>query len=480
MAVSGPTVPFNSLYFVVFLAAVLLGYHVTLRGWTARKRFLLAASWGFYATWSPHFLLLLGAVTWIDFHLARRIHAARWQGDDPEEGPGRHMARRLLVAGLVVNLGALGFFKYGTFFYGTAAALVPLPPEPGLLAFAVPLGISFYVLHAVSYLVDAYRGVRAPSANVTDFALYLAFFPQLIAGPITRWGFFGPQLESARRVDLAGVTAALGFLASGYLKKVVCADGLGAFVDEVYAMPAAAGQLEVWLALYAYAFQVYFDFSGYTDIAWGAAGLLGFRLPENFRHPYLAESPAEFWRRWHISLSNWLRDYIFLPLLALTGNRTPVALGGVYLIVTMTLAGLWHGAAWTFVLWGTYHGVLLAAHRLAVARRATPRTPPWLRRLVTFHLLAFGLILFRAGNLDVAAAVSRGLWSGTPLPGPFPVGALALVVFGVATHALALHADLLARWRQAPLALQGAGYAAAMILVGLFSAQTGRFIYFAF
>jgi len=471
--------PFNSLYFVIFLLAVLLVYHAALADWSWRKLFLLAASWLFYATWSPRFLLLLIATTAIDYQLARRIYHVRWGAADPAPAAGRRRARWLLVLSLTINLGVLAFFKYGEFLYRTAAALSPLPPVPRLLSIVVPLGISFYTFHSISYVIDTYRGVRPPSGSFTDFALYVAFFPQLVAGPITRWNFFGPQLERERRVEPAGIEAALFLLAVGFLKKVVCADSLGGFVDEVYADPTGTSQVEAWVALYAYAFQIYFDFSGYTDIATGAALLLGFRLPENFRHPYLAESPREFWRRWHISLSTWLRDYLYVPL---GGSRRGPARNVMSLMITMLLGGLWHGAAWAFVLWGGYHGVLLAAHRLVSARAsgAPPRTPAWLRRAVTFHLVALGWVLFRAGSVATAAAVLRQLWSGQPLPRPFPLGIVALVLLGAATHGLSLRRDLLELWRRVPLALQGAAYGLVIVLVGVFSAESGRFIYFAF
>ncbi len=276
---------FNSLYFLLFLCVVLVIHHGILRSFDARKLFLLAASWFFYATWSPQFLLLLITTTWVDFRLALAIARA---------GPGPR-ARRLLTLSLVLNLGLLGYFKYAFFFYESASFLWPLPPAPGFLSVVVPLGISFYTFHSISYVIDTYRGIRPPTESFRDFALYVAFFPQLVAGPITRWGFFGPQLASPPHVGLARIDGALFLLAVGYVKKVVCADSLGAYVDEVYRDVALMGSLDLLIALYAYAFQIYFDFSGYTDIAMGAAGLLGFRLPENFRHPYLAENPSEFW-----------------------------------------------------------------------------------------------------------------------------------------------------------------------------------------
>ncbi|MBM4244306.1 MAG: MBOAT family protein [Deltaproteobacteria bacterium] len=474
---------FNSLYFLVFLALVLIVYHAALRSFAARKVFLLAASWLFYATWSPRFLVLLIATTWIDFQLARIIHRTR------AVSPAR--ARALLIASLCLNLGLLAYFKYGLFLYDSAGAVLALPPAPGFLAVVVPLGISFYTFHSISYVIDTYRGIRPPTDSFPDFALYVAFFPQLIAGPITRWGFFGPQLATQPHVGMARIEASLFLLAVGYVKKVVCADSLGSFVDGVYGNIGEHGWIELLVAIYAYAFQIYFDFSGYTDIAMGVAGLLGFRLPENFRHPYLAENPSEFWRRWHISLSTWLRDYLYVPL---GGNRRGTARTYVNLLITMLLGGLWHGAAWTFVVWGGFHGLWLAAHRALSGRDwwrtglgtgdaaapEAPRTPRWLRRTATFHLVALAWVPFRAASLGDALAFFDGLASGRRLLHPLPVGPILLVLIGFATHGLATRLEIASWWRTVPRPVQGAAYGLVVILMALFHAQSGRFIYFQF
>jgi len=470
---------FNSLYFLVFLLIVLTVYHGVLRSFAARKLFLLAMSWLFYASWSPRFLLLLIATTYVDFELARAIHRARTAG-------AMRRAHTWLATSLVLNLGLLAFFKYGLFFYESADTVFGLPAPPWFLSVVAPLGISFYTFHSISYVIDTHRGVRPPTDSFADFALYVAFFPQLIAGPITRWGFFGPQLAEKPHIGMARIEASLFLLAVGYVKKVVCADSLGGFVDGVYGNVADSGSIDLLVAFYAYAFQIYFDFSGYTDIAMGVAGLLGFRLPENFRHPYLAESPSEFWRRWHISLSSWLRDYLYIPL---GGNRFGSARTYANLLLTMLLGGLWHGAAWTFVLWGAFHGIWLAVHRAVSGREwwrsehgeaPAPRSPLWLRRTVTFHLVAVAWVLFRAGSLaDVALFFAR-LFSGHPLLGPLPLGPIALVLIGGATHGLALRFEMNTLWRSVPRPVQGAVYGLVIVLIGLFSAQSGRFIYFQF
>lgn len=475
---------FHSLDFLAFLVTVLALYHLALRDWPAQKRLLLVASWLFYASWSPRFLLLLIASTAADFQLARWIYARRWESPGVERPGGRARARALLVASLVLNLGVLAWFKYALFFYDSARPLLALPPAPAILAVTVPLGVSFYTFHAISYIVDTYRGVRPPTDSFGDYALYVAFFPQLIAGPITRWGFFGPQLAERPHVGWQRVDAALFLLAVGFVKKVACADVLGGFVDQVYARPGASSPIEHWVALYAYAFQIYFDFSGYTDIAMGVAGLLGFRLPENFRHPYLAENPSEFWRRWHVSLSTWLRDYLYV---ALGGNRDGRVRTYVNLFLTMLLGGLWHGAAWTFVAWGAFHGLWLALHRAIVRdallgqRLATLAAPRWLRRLITFHLVALAWVPFRAATFADAGAMLRGLVGGPHgLGGPLPLAVIALVLLGALTHGLALRSRVERAWGSVPRPLQGVAYGAAIVLIALTSGQSARFIYFQF
>lgn len=478
---------FNSLGFLIFFALVLLLFHGLLRSWSAKKLLLLAASWLFYASWSPRFLLLLIATTAVDYAFARVIWKRRWLTVGEEKPGGAAQARPILIASLILNLGVLAVFKYGLFFWDSVTIFAPLPNAPKLLEMAVPLGISFYTFHSISYVIDTWRGVRAPCLSFSDYSLYVAFFPQLVAGPITRWGFFGPQLVTPTRVGRNHIEIALFLLAVGYIKKVVCADSLGGFVDGVYARPDAAGQIGVILAVYAYTFQIYFDFSGYTDIAMGVAALLGFRLPENFRHPYLAENPSEFWRRWHVSLSTWLRDYLYVPL---GGNRRGGVRTYVNLFLTMLLGGLWHGAAWTFVLWGAFHGLWLGVHRYIGGRTAfgpanatvarTPRTPLWLRRVATFHLVSFGWILFRAGSIESFTAFMSALVTPSVLPGAFPIGPLLIVLIGLLTHGLALRRNLQHLWGRVPQPVQGMAYGAVVIAVALFSAQSGRFIYFQF
>ncbi|HJQ83310.1 MAG TPA: MBOAT family protein, partial [Candidatus Binatia bacterium] len=455
---------FNSLEFVVF-AAVVFPLYFVLRSWTARTTWLLLASWLFYATWSPRFLLLLIATTWVDFHFARMIHHAVETGSEA----GRRRGRRLVALSVAMNLGVLAFFKYGRFFWEQLALVMPLPAAPGWLSRVPPLGISFYTFHSISYVVDTYRRLRPPTLVFREFALYVAFFPQLIAGPIARWTQLGPQVQSPRRVTAGAVEEGLFRILKGLVKKVVLADSLGTLVDAVYGDVGAAAPVEIGLALYAYAFQIYFDFSGYTDMAFGLGRLLGFRLPPNFDHPYRAQSPREFWQRWHISLSTWLRDYLYIPL---GGNRRGPLRSYLDLLATMTLGGLWHGAAWTFVLWGAFHGLWLVAHRLLVTLVRTPRTPAWLRLLVTFHLVVAAWVLFRAPSLSAVGAIASGLVASRPMSGPFPVGPALALLAGILSHAFAARVDVERWWVRAPRFVQGVAVAAVILLVGTFSAQS--------
>jgi len=274
------------------------------------------------------------------------------------------------------------------------------------------------------------------------------------------------------------VESGIFLISQGLIKKVVLGDSLGLLVDQVYGNVGTAAPAEIAIALNAYAFQIYFDFSGYTDIAMGLARLLGFRLPHNFRHPYRALDPREFWQRWHISLSSWLRDYLYISL---GGNRRRPWRTYFNLLMTMLLGGLWHGAAWNFVFWGTFHGGWLAIHRFFTRGAAQPpRTPEWLRRLVTFHLVVFSWVLFRAPSLDVFAAIVNGLGVSRPMSGPFPIGTALLVIAGFLAHQLSARIDAEMWWQRAPRFAQGAIVGVVILLVGVFSAQSQRFIYFQF
>jgi D-alanyl-lipoteichoic acid acyltransferase DltB (MBOAT superfamily) len=462
--------PFQSLGFLFFVAVVLAVHHGVLDGLRARKVWLLAASWVFYALWSPAFLLLLVVLTVVDFVLARAIDRRKEAGGD---------ARSLLVLGVTVNLLPLVFFRYGRFFWDQVAVLAPLRSPPWFLGLAVPVGISFYTFHAISYLVDTYRRVRPASDSALDFALYLAFFPKLITGPITRWGFFAPQLGCETVADAADFAEAGFLLTRGLVKKFLLADLIGAFVDPVWANLGTAATRDAALAFYAYPFQLYFDFSGYTDMARGLALLFGYRLPENFDHPYLAVSPTDFWRRWHITLSTWLRDYLFFPMLRSLDRRrgARTANAAAAYLVTMVLSGLWHGADWNYVAWGGLQGLWLALHRVWMERVGRqPRTPHWVRWLGAFHTTCVTLVVFRAPTLAAAGGLVAAIAALRPSSHPLPLG-IVLLALGFASHVFGPRLDLRRRWLEAPQLVHGLVYGTAIVAITVLSAQSEPFIY---
>jgi len=382
------------------------------------KPFIVAASYVFYAAASPVFCLLLAGVTLWNHGAARLIHRS------PDERAKAWICR-LAVAG---NLLLLGVFKYYSWFaQGVAQVLhsfslgVPLP----LLTIALPVGISFFTFQAISYTVDVKRGLIEP-ARLIDTTVYLSFFPHLVAGPIVRAREFLPQLASPRDPSRVAVSSGLMLIGMGLVKKVVLADYLGrTVVDPVFAVPRAYHAPDVLLAAYAYTAQIYCDFSGYTDIAIGLALLMGFVFPQNFNSPYRATGFRDFWRRWHMTLSRFLRDFVYIPLGGSRGSRLMTYRN---LMITMLLGGLWHGAAWTFVLWGAYNGVgLVTEHALGGRLRA----PGWLRWLITFHLVVLGWVMFRAESLGVTwAFLSRLASPGSATLWTVPVLAAIVVAIG--------------------------------------------------
>ena len=388
-----PTFTFALFFIVVLTVGWLMPGR---RAWW--KLFMLAASYFFYAYWDARFVGLIAASTVVNQAAATWLSRLRRPG-----------ARRAVVTVAVgANLASLGFFKYAGFFVDSAESALEglgLAADLPLLNIILPVGISFFTFQAISYVLDVYRGTTEP-AKPLDFAVYLAFFPQLVAGPIVRAHELIPQLNQPRALRHTDFTRAVTLIAAGLFKKMVVATYLAeALVDDVFAFPDRFSSLEVLLGVYGYAVQIYADFSGYTDIAIGVALLLGIRLPDNFDQPYRAASIQEFWRRWHMSLSRWLRDYLYIPL---GGNRGGDLRRDRNLLLTMLLGGLWHGAAWTFVLWGALHGL-----GLLVERRLGLRLPGIVSRLVTFHFVCFGWILFRAESLSAAGDVLGRLFGGS-------------------------------------------------------------------
>ncbi|HUY36343.1 MAG TPA: MBOAT family O-acyltransferase [Pirellulales bacterium] len=389
---------FVELRFFLF-AAVVFAVHWSLGHNDARKAWLLAVSYVFYGAWDWRFLSLIALSTGLDFLLARQIACAA----------GQRRRRRLLVVSLAVNLGLLGVFKYFNFFAASAADLSRLlgfAVHERSLAIVLPVGISFYTFQSLSYVVDVHRKQIAATNSLLDFALYVAFFPQLVAGPIVRAGDFLPQLATLRRFGAVRLRPALWLFLVGFFKKACVSDNLSTYVDLYFAAPGDFDAASACLGVLLYAVQIYCDFSGYSEMGIASAALLGYRLCENFRHPYLAPNLSEFWRRWHISLSNWLRDYVYVPL---GGNRRGRWRTSANVLATMFLGGLWHGAAWTFVLWGTLHGLALIVQRAVTAwsggfkRYGRPATV--LGTLLTCQWVAATWVLFRAPDLRSAGLV---------------------------------------------------------------------------
>jgi len=384
---------FNSFEFAVFLFIVVSLYAVC----NHRKQnlLLLVSSYIFYGWWDWRFLSLILLSTTVDYFVGLKVHNSTDQN-----------IRKLLVGcSVAFNLTLLGIFKYYDFFVTSlvdALALCGIEVQPALLSTILPVGISFYTFQTISYSIDIYRKEVTPTKNYFDFALFVSFFPQLVAGPIERAKNLLPQITKDRKVDMTDIKVGAFLIYWGLFKKVVIADNLAFIVDSAFVDPGSLTALEALIALYAFAWQIYCDFSGYTDIARGIARLFGIRLMLNFNLPYFAISPSQFWRSWHISLSSWLRDYLYLPL---GGNRKGELRTYINLSLVMLLGGLWHGASWNFVLWGAYQGLLLIAFRpfeSVFATMANRRTAMrWLWNIVFFHFICLGWLLFRSPNLEI-------------------------------------------------------------------------------
>jgi D-alanyl-lipoteichoic acid acyltransferase DltB (MBOAT superfamily) len=391
---------FHTPRFFAFLAVVLVLFYTAPRAW--RRWILLAASYYFYMCWNARFILLIMLLTGIDYI------AGRWLGR-LADGPRRKAA---LIMSLAANLGFLGFFKYYNFLAGNVALLLGWPAHAFALDIILPMGISFHTFQSMSYVIDVYRGKQKPIISLVDYALYIAFFPQLVAGPIVRAHDFFADLYHWRPPDGREQLRGVLLVVFGLLKKLAIADQFARLADQYFSHPAAyPGYLAAWSGVAAFSIQIFFDFSGYTDMAIGLAQLLGFHFPDNFRRPYLARSITEFWRRWHISLSTWLRDYLYIPL---GGNRRGRWRTYVNLMLTMLLGGLWHGASWNFVIWGGYHGALLGVERALgmSAERARWSVLDVPRAAATFALATIGWVFFRAATLGDSLAILGRLFSG--------------------------------------------------------------------
>ena len=459
---------FTISYFVFFLCTIICFYLAPLK---LRTPILLAASYFFYMSWNWKFIPLLLILTIVDYVAAIWIEAS--------EGSRRKWA---LLLSVISNLGFLGVFKYYNFAASNLATLLHLPAARFHYDIILPLGISFHTFQSISYVVDVYRGQQKAIRKPLDYALYIAFFPQLVAGPIVRAGNFFRDLYAWTAPDSEDIKHGAFLVVLGLTKKVALADNFAVVSDKYFSSVASQpGGAAAWGAVFAFAMQIYFDFSGYTDMAIGFARLLGFRFPVNFRQPYLAISMTDFWQRWHISLSSWLRDYLYIPL---GGNRHGRLNTYRNLMITMLLGGLWHGANWNFLIWGGYHGGILSLERALGQAKHSGQRWSWgdfPRAILTFFLVCVGWVFFRAANVHDALLVVERLLR---MPrGRWPIEAALMVLTGVALlAALSMQRlNLLDAVRRAP-AWAVAGCLGILLFVAeLFGVDSNiPFIYFQF
>lgn len=401
---------FNSVDFAIFFVVVFFVNLFLQRNHELQNRFLLVSSFIFYGWWDWRFLFLIGFTIIVDFLIGKAIGAAAEQAK----------RKRLMLLSVATNLTILGFFKYFNFFIDSTIDLLNLigiPSNPTVLNIILPVGISFYTFQSMSYVIDIYNKKLDPAKNVFDYATYLSLFPPLIAGPIERGTNLLPQILQPRKITLDNCYEGGYLILWGLFKKVFIADNLAKMVDPVFSGSGEYTGAQILVATYAFAFQIYCDFSGYTDIARGVAKCLGFNLILNFNLPYFSSNPSEFWRRWHISLSSWLRDYLYI---ALGGNRKGHARTYFNLMATMVLGGLWHGAQWNFIIWGAYQGLLLVSHRASEVKINKIAQIKYLKYifkplaiLFFFQLVCYGWLIFRAESAsqiyDMTIALLKGI-----------------------------------------------------------------------
>jgi alginate O-acetyltransferase complex protein AlgI len=466
-------------FFLFFLLIFALYWMLPWR--RLRVVLLLSASFYFYASWNKWLALLICVSTLLDYLLALGIERSTANG----------LRKSLLCFSLFANLGLLCYFKYANFFLlslNDALKVAGMSAWFRPLNVLLPVGISFYTFEAINYMVDVYRRRIRAERNLGDFMLFILFFPHLIAGPIVRARDFLPQIKRAKRWSWARMYLGTGYFLMGLVKKLAIADRMAEYVDPVFADPSTFRASTIVYAAIAYSIQIYCDFSGYTDMALGTAHMLGYKLTRNFNMPYLAVNISDFWHRWHISLSSWLRDYLFIPLGGSRGKRWQTARN---LLITMTLGGLWHGASWTFVFWGALHGSLLVVHRaFRDFSKGRPRLERGLqsvpgtlsRMLLTFTCVAVGWVFFRAATFGTAFTLLHRVlvWhsgQGTPIP---LLNLRWTLLFLWTCHAIAYWVPWRKLWRL-PAPIQGFVYASALVLAQVLAPDTGKvFIYFQF
>ncbi len=471
---------FNTFQFAYFFAILFPTYWMLRRHRQAQNLLLLLAGYYFYACWEPKFLALLILSTVMDYACGLAV--------DRIEAPRKR--KLFVILSMALNLGMLGYFKYWNFFSESlkvaldrAGVHVPLSQ----IQVVLPIGISFYTFQSMSYVIDVYRKEIRPTKNLLEFATFVSFFPHLVAGPIMRPTTLLPQIQSPRKFNLDQIYSGAYLIFWGLTKKVVVADNLGPIVNNLFGRWQTIDGGLALLAIYAFAFQIYCDFSGYTDAARGIAKCLGIELSLNFNLPYFAANPQEFWDRWHISLSKWLRDYLYIPL---GGNRGGTVKLYRNLMMTMIIGGLWHGAAWTFIIWGAYQGVILVGHRLAkpLLARINPTAPIdaacWraVRVFVTFHLVCVGWLIFRANSMEQLFGMLEAIWMRPAIPAsafilPVAICIIPLVVYQFAQY-MTKDLDIISR---TPWYVRSVFYTAcfyAFVIGGEFGG--GQFIYFQF
>lgn len=479
---------FNSLHYVVFFPLVAFLYFAL--PFRYRWLMLLASSYYFYMCWRPEYAILIVVSTAIDYL------AGLGMGRTASRG----VRRWLLLVSMTANLGLLFSFKYLGFFsqaVNEALSLAGTPARVPVLELLLPVGISFYTFQSMSYAIDVYRGIQKPERNFLRFALYVSFFPQLVAGPIERSTHLLPQFRVRHEFSYERMRSGLTMILAGMFKKVVIADRLAVYVDAVYNNPSDYEGLTIVVATYLFAFQIFCDFSGYTDIAIGSARILGYDLMENFRRPYFAHSMTEFWRRWHISLSTWMRDYLYVSL---GGNRISAGRTYVNIFVTFLLSGLWHGANWTFLVWGSLHGVFLVVGKMTRESRRAWAARVWgdadaapakaMRIAITFHLTLFAWVFFRANSFTDAIVLIHGAITGfrfsrEALFGPmqpqeFLIAVLAIMAME-AVHVIQERGPIELRFARLPMPVRWCAYYTVLFAILLFGVFTShQFIYFQF
>lgn len=488
---------FNSYTFIVFFL-VMLALHYLPLAWKVKKVNLLLASYLFYAAWNPPFILLLWLSTVVDYFVGKALYTQE----------NIYKKRLLLVISLIGNLGMLCFFKYGGFLLENFVAVVNLvgidfhPAKPDII---LPAGISFYTFTTLCYTIDMYKRESKPVQSLLDFSLFVTFFPHLVAGPIVRPPQLVPQFETERRATQSQMMKGLFLLSLGLFMKVVIADSLlSASADDVFGAPFPLAPVDAWLGVLAFSGQIFFDFAGYSTCAIGVANCLGFTLPENFRYPYAAIGFSDFWKRWHITLSSWLRDYLYIPL---GGNRKGNVRTYVNLMITMLLGGLWHGASWTFVVWGALHGFYLCAERLireqfsgkpkemedvVVARASvvpaiggSSAFKDFGLAMFTFFLVNVTWVFFRADSFPAAARLLGSMFGQIPDGKPL-LSTLAMikvsvvVVLMVLFHWFMRNTSVIAVVEKAKWWVVGLVWGLMVVALMLSQKSSDSFIYFQF